>query len=108
MNLADCTIGDRSDPWFRFARTLLVEKIHRPTVTSAGWNRRALAQSATRALMHTEVCSSLNDVVYTFASSPAYRRILDSSRGDRDRLLSLDAVASSISERLMAIYVTQA
>lgn len=108
MRLADCTIVDPSDPWFRFVRTLLVEKIHRPTVTSGGRNRRALAQSATRAVMHTEVCSSLNDVVYTFGSSPAYRRILDSSHSDRDRLLSLDALASSISERLIAIYTVQA
>lgn len=107
MSLADCTIADPRDPWFGFARALLKEQIHRPAVTSAGTNRRVLAQSATRALTHTEVSCNLNNVGYTFGSSDAYRRILDGSRGDRDRLPLLDALASSGSERLMTIYAVQ-
>jgi hypothetical protein len=93
---------------FRFGTWLQQEAIHPPNVTEIGKQQKRLAQNSTRALMHTEVCASLNDVVGAFGSSSRFRQVLEEVRVGGVRDAALDTMAEALSNQVGDTYLAQA
>lgn len=96
------------DPTFCFGAWLQQEAIHPPIVTETGKQEKRLAQTSTRALMHTEVCASLNEVVAAFGFTSPCRQLLDKVRVRGDRAAALDMIAEALSEQVGCTYLAQA
>ncbi len=100
-------LSELRDPHFCFGTWLQQEAIHPPTITETGKQQKRLAQASTQALMHSEVCASLNEVMATFDSSSPFRRLLAEVRVGRDRAAALDTMAEALSEQVGGAYLVQ-